>query len=98
MVDPGVTEHGIRAIVRVGRAEYSVLVRLIADTPEVINAHNVTGEDSWILEIAVVDVRNLDTVVSRFWQSLRKPPPRSSSNRHMSNMRWYRRSLHKPGS
>ena len=33
---------------------------------EVINAHNVTGEDSWMLEIAVVDVRHLDAVVSRF--------------------------------
>ena len=51
---------------RVGRAEYERVVRLIADTPEVINAHNVTGEDSWMLEIAVVDVRNLDAVVSRF--------------------------------
>lgn len=66
VVDPGLLGYGIRAFVRVGRAEYERVVRLIADTPEVINAHNVTGEDSWMLEIAVVDVRNLDAVVSRF--------------------------------
>src|SRR5918997_773945 len=43
--------YGIRAIVRVGRVVY---------------AFNVTGEDSWILEIAVIDVEHLDAVVTRF--------------------------------
>jgi Lrp/AsnC family leucine-responsive transcriptional regulator len=38
----------------------------VQQTPEVINAYNVTGEDSWLLEIAVVDVPHLDHVVSRF--------------------------------
>lgn len=42
------------------------MLRLIHETPEVTTAHNVTGEDSWILEIAVRDVAHLDTVVSRF--------------------------------
>jgi Lrp/AsnC family leucine-responsive transcriptional regulator len=32
----------------------------------VLNAYNVTGEDSWVLEIAVIDVRHLDVVVSKF--------------------------------
>lgn len=27
---------------------------------------NVTGEDSWILEIAVIDVEHLDAVVTKF--------------------------------
>lgn len=58
--------YGIRAIIRVGRAEYARVVRLIQETPEVVNAFNVTGEDSWVLEIAVVDVTHLDAVVSRF--------------------------------
>lgn len=58
--------YGIRAIVRVARAEYARVVKLIQQTPEVVNAFNVTGEDSWILEIAVIDVAHLDAVVTRF--------------------------------
>jgi Lrp/AsnC family leucine-responsive transcriptional regulator len=58
--------YGIRAIIRVARAEYARVVKLIEQTPEVINAYNVTGEDSWVLEIAVIDVRHLDVVVSKF--------------------------------
>ena len=65
-VDPGRLGYGIRAIVRVGRAEYARVVKLIEQTPEVRNAWNVTGEDSWILEIAVMDVSHLDAVVTRF--------------------------------
>ena len=57
--------YGIRAVVRVGRAEYARIVNLIAETPEIINAFNVTGEDSWVLEIAVTDVAHLDAVVSQ---------------------------------
>ncbi|MET0333544.1 MAG: Lrp/AsnC family transcriptional regulator [Rhizobacter sp.] len=58
--------YNIRALVRVGRAEYAMVVKLVGQTPEVVNAFNVTGEDSWILEIAVIDVPHLDAVVSRF--------------------------------
>jgi Lrp/AsnC family leucine-responsive transcriptional regulator len=53
-------------MIRVARAEYARVVKLIEQTPEVINAYNVTGEDSWVLEIAVIDVRHLDVVVSKF--------------------------------
>jgi len=58
--------YGIRAMVRVGRAEYARIVKILRETPEVVNAYNVTGEDSWILEIAVIDVAHLDAVVTRF--------------------------------
>ena len=58
--------YAIRAIVRVGRVEYARVVKLIEQTPEIVNALNVTGEDSWILEIAVIDVAHLDAVVSKF--------------------------------
>jgi len=58
--------YGIRAMVRVGRVEYARVVKLIEQTPEVVNAFNVTGEDSWILEIAVIDVEHLDAVVTKF--------------------------------
>jgi Lrp/AsnC family leucine-responsive transcriptional regulator len=65
-VDLSKLGYGIRAMVRVGRAEYARVVKLVGQTPEVVNAFNVTGEDSWMLEIAVVDVPHLDAVVSRF--------------------------------
>jgi len=58
--------YGIRALVRVARTEYARMVKLIEQTPEVVNAFNVTGEDSWVLEIAVIDVEHLDAVVTRF--------------------------------
>lgn len=56
--------YGIRALVRVGRTEYARMTRLIETTPEIVTAWNVTGEDSWMLEIAVVDVAHLDAVIS----------------------------------
>lgn len=65
-VNLGALGYGIRAIVRVGRAEYSRVVKLVQQSPEVVNAYNVTGEDSWILEIAVMDVQHLDAVVTKF--------------------------------
>jgi len=57
--------YGIRALVRVGRADFARMTRLIGETPEIVNAWNVTGEDSWMLEIAVADVAHLDAVVSQ---------------------------------
>ena len=58
--------YGIRAIMRVGRAEYPRVVKLVQQTPEVVSAYNVTGEDSWVIEIAVIDVSHLDAVVTKF--------------------------------
>ena len=65
-VDLAKLGYGIRAIMRVGRAEYARVVKLIQQTPEVISAYNVTGDDSWVIEIAVIDVSHLDAVVSKF--------------------------------
>ncbi len=39
---------------------------VIAKTPEVVTAFNITGEDRWMLEIAVVDVEHPEEVVSRY--------------------------------
>ncbi|MEJ6023515.1 Lrp/AsnC family transcriptional regulator [Ramlibacter sp. PS4R-6] len=66
IVDAQRLGYGIRALVRVGRAEYARVVKLIEQTPEVVNAWNVTGEDSWMLQIAVIDVEHLDAVVTKF--------------------------------
>ncbi|MFT4265651.1 MAG: Lrp/AsnC family transcriptional regulator [Xenophilus sp.] len=65
-VDLAKLGYGIRAIVRVGRAEYARVVKLVRETPECVSAYNVTGEDSWIIEIAVIDVAHLDAVVTKF--------------------------------
>ena len=65
-VDLGRLGYGIRALIRVGRADYDRVVKLVQQTPECVNAYNVTGEDSWVLEIAVEDVAHLDAVVSKF--------------------------------
>jgi Lrp/AsnC family leucine-responsive transcriptional regulator len=58
--------YGIHAIMRVGRADYARVIKLLQGSPEVVNAYNVTGEDSWIFEIAVIDVAHLDAVVTKF--------------------------------
>lgn len=65
-VDLKALGYGIRAVIRVGRTEFERIVRLVNETPEVVSAYNVTGEDSWVLDIAVTDVAHLDAVVSRF--------------------------------
>lgn len=65
-LDLGRLGYGIRAMVRVGRVDFGRMQRLIGERGEVVNAWNITGEDSWLLEIAVVDVAHLDAVVSQF--------------------------------
>ena len=57
--------YGIRALVRAGRADYQRMTHFINQSPEVVNAWNITGEDSWLFEIAVADVAHLDAVVSQ---------------------------------
>src|SRR5690349_1497446 len=47
--------YGIRAVMRAGRVDYARVVKLLQNTPEVVNAYNVTGENSWVFEIAVID-------------------------------------------
>jgi Lrp/AsnC family leucine-responsive transcriptional regulator len=57
--------YGIRAVVRVGRVDFGRMSQLVDALPEVVTAWNVTGENSWILEIAVTDVAHLDAVVTQ---------------------------------
>jgi Lrp/AsnC family transcriptional regulator, leucine-responsive regulatory protein len=56
---------GIRALVRIGRSDYNKVKKLLEKTPEVRTAHNITGEDSWLIEITVRDVAHLDVVISK---------------------------------
>jgi Lrp/AsnC family transcriptional regulator, leucine-responsive regulatory protein len=65
-VNPERLGYSIRAIVRIGRSDYSKVKMLIETMSEVRNAHNVTGEDSWMIEIVVKDVAHLDAVLTKF--------------------------------
>jgi Lrp/AsnC family leucine-responsive transcriptional regulator len=64
-VDAQALGYGIRALVRVGRTDYAAMLKLIDGMSECLNAWNITGADSWLLDIAVIDVPHLDRVVSR---------------------------------
>lgn len=66
VINPLALGHAIRAVVRVGRVEFERMRALIEATPEISDAFNVTGEDSWILVLAVRDVGHLDEVLGRF--------------------------------
>ena len=66
VVDLAKLGYGIHALIRVALADYAAVVKRLTDTPEVINAYNVTGDDSWILEIAVINVAHLDAVLTHF--------------------------------
>jgi Lrp/AsnC family transcriptional regulator, leucine-responsive regulatory protein len=66
VVDATRLGYGIRAMVRVGRCDYTTVIKRIEETPEVVTAYNLTGEDSWLLEIAVQDVPHLDDVLGKF--------------------------------
>jgi Lrp/AsnC family leucine-responsive transcriptional regulator len=62
-VDASKLGYRIRAVVRVRGCDYPAMLRRIEQLPEVRTAFNVTGEDSWIMEIAVRDVEHLDVVL-----------------------------------
>ncbi|QPF74488.1 Lrp/AsnC family transcriptional regulator [Roseateles sp. DAIF2] len=66
IVDCAPLGYAIRAVVRVGRADEPRMLRALEASPEVLNAYNITGEDSWLFEIAVRDVAHLELVLQRF--------------------------------
>lgn len=66
IVDSARLGYAIRAVIRVGRCDEARVLHAIDTSPEVLTAYNVTGEDSWILEIAVRDVAHLEQLLKRF--------------------------------
>lgn len=66
VVDSARLGYAIRAVIRVGRADEARVRKAVEASPEVLTAFNVTGEDSWILEIAVRDVAHLELVLQRY--------------------------------
>ncbi len=65
-VAPQAMGFHISTIVRVGRCDFDRMKQLFESLPEVRNAYNVTGDDSWIAEICVRDVAHLDCVITQF--------------------------------
>lgn len=55
----------IEAIVRV-RDNSGRIEKVLGDHPEVLEARHVTGEDCWVIRVAVAAMRDLETIVGRF--------------------------------
>ncbi len=67
-VDPKAFGLGIAAHVRMRAmpGEVKRLEQMLIDTPEVVEADRVTGEDCFLAKVVVSDVRELETVIDRF--------------------------------
>jgi Lrp/AsnC family leucine-responsive transcriptional regulator len=57
-VDLGKLGYGIRALIRIGRAEYARVVKLVQQTPECINAYNVVTKFCILTETATSIILN----------------------------------------
>lgn len=60
VVDPLKLGYALRAVVRVGECNFAAITRRLETMSEVRTAHNITGADSWLLEVVVRDVAHLD--------------------------------------
>jgi Lrp/AsnC family leucine-responsive transcriptional regulator len=67
-VDPTVFGLYIAAHVRMRAmpGEVQRLAQMLVDTPEVVEADRVTGEDCFLAKVVVSDVHELETVIDRF--------------------------------
>lgn len=67
-VDPKAFGLGNSAHVRLRAlpGEVRRLAQILVDTPEVVEADRVTGEDCYLVKLVVSDVQELETVVDRF--------------------------------
>ncbi|MBU6206676.1 MAG: Lrp/AsnC family transcriptional regulator [Alphaproteobacteria bacterium] len=68
LVDPKVFGLGVAAHVRMRAMPGQVkrVAQMLLDTPEVVEADRVTGEDCFLAKVVVGDVRELENVIDRF--------------------------------
>jgi Lrp/AsnC family leucine-responsive transcriptional regulator len=68
VVDPGAFGLTVAAYVRMSAmaGQVTKLERMIDDTPEVVESHQITGKDCFLAKVVVSDVHKLKTVVDRF--------------------------------
>ncbi|GAA0392897.1 Lrp/AsnC family transcriptional regulator [Microbispora corallina] len=67
VVDPQQLGLGILAFVRLRypTGNYKPFHDLVATTPEIIEAHHVTGEDCFVLKVLAASMRHLETTTGR---------------------------------
>jgi len=67
VVDPERLGYGILAYLRLRypSSQYAPLHELLADIPEVVEAHHVTGDDCFILKVVATSMRHLEQVSGR---------------------------------
>ena len=68
VVDPKVFGLGIEAHVRMRAmpGEVKRVAQMLIDTPEVVEADRVTGEDCFLAKVVVCDLHELEIVIDRF--------------------------------
>jgi Lrp/AsnC family transcriptional regulator, leucine-responsive regulatory protein len=68
VINPSVFGLGTSAYVRMNAmpGHARKLAQMIDDTPEVVEAHRVTGADCFVAKVVVCDAQELETVVDRF--------------------------------
>lgn len=64
-IDPAKVGLPVRAFVKVTVAgdKLAKFAAIVSELPEVLECHRVTGAESYILQIAVRDVRHMETVI-----------------------------------
>jgi Lrp/AsnC family leucine-responsive transcriptional regulator len=67
VIDPERLGYGILAFLRLRypSSVYKPLHDLLAETPEVVEAHHVTGDDCFILKVVATSMRHLEQVSGR---------------------------------
>ena len=72
VVDPHRVGLGILALIRLRypTSNYRPLHALLDTTPEVIEAHHVTGEDCFVLKVAARSMRHLEEITGRIPEQL----------------------------
>jgi Lrp/AsnC family leucine-responsive transcriptional regulator len=50
-------------VIRVGECNFAAITKRLESMPEVRTAYNITGSDSWLLEVALRDVAHLDALL-----------------------------------
>jgi len=67
VVDPERLGYGILAYLRLRypSSQYTPLHDLLADIPEVVEAHHVTGDDCFIIKVVATSMRHLEQISGR---------------------------------
>ena len=67
-VNPEAAGYSLGAFLRIRPASRQIarVAELARDTPEVLECHRITGDDCFLMRLALRDVRHLEEVIDRF--------------------------------